>query len=921
MSGGRVTARLAATLSLVFWSNLALGADIPVYGPPPSWVAPIPIPTPQPGGGAIQLLLEDRQVRFGEDEVESYNHTAVKILTPLGAAAAGNLVQAWNPDTGILTIHRLLVIRDGKVRDLLAGGKKFTVLRREQSLEMAMLDGTLTATFQPEDLRVGDVLEMASTFRRHDPVVKGHYEAFQSLAPMGVAGRVYFRDLWPRGKVVSWRATEGLGEPKTATTAAGVELAVDLKDVAAPKPPSGAPARFSRMGQLQLSGFSDWAQASSVVEPLYAKAATLDPASPLKLEAAKIRSASADPKARALAALQLVQQQTRYLFLGMNFGGFTPASADVTWSRRFGDCKGKTALLLALLGQLGIPAQAALVASANGDGMDERLASLDGFDHVIVRAEIGGKVYWLDGTRPFDHSLDDLPVPNFGWALPVQAAGAKLEKLSPQPYAEPQVDQTLRLDASPGLGKPAAAHVEMIERGDVAMGERQLLQAMTPADLDRFLRQYWSNQYPWIVASKVGLTDDKTAGVVTVQLDGVATMDWNAAGAERQYDIGQSGLGGDFSFAREPGPHIDAPFAVDYPSYTRQTVIIVLPAKGEGFALVGGTDIDRTVAGIAYFRRSRISNGVVTMQASRRAIAPEFPADQAAPAAAALRAMAAADVVVRTGNGSTLGSDDSPDNYGHPTDAAGLTARGMSLLASGKYELAIADFDQAVRLEPKLAKRYYNRGAAHFEADQDRLALADFDEALRLDPADRLALEARGELDLLDGREAAGGRDFDQAARLAPGDSTILARRADAYFRAGKYEAAVGYYNRWITDNPSDRERPRMLANRCWAWARWGRNLDIGAGQCDAAVKASPNNLDALDGRGLMALRQGHPDLAIDEFTAVHEAMPNAAWPLYARGVAESRTGSKGRAEADMLAARALSPKIDDDFAELGMKP
>jgi tetratricopeptide (TPR) repeat protein len=913
--------RLAAALLLLLWSNLAFAADAPFYGPPPSWVEPIHTPTSPPGGGAVQVLLDDSQIRFGDDDVELYNHGAVKILTPQGVAAVGNLAQVWNPDTDTLTIHRLWVIRDGKARDLLAGGKKFTVLRREQNLEMAMLDGALTATFQPEDIRVGDVLEMATTFRRHDPVLKGHYEAFQGLPPLGVTSLVHLRDLWPRGKPIRWRVTDGMSEPKVSTTAAGVELAVDLKDVAAPKSPSGAPARFRQMGQLQLSGFADWAQASSLVEPLYARAATLDPASPLRLEAAKIAAASADPKARALTALQLVQQQTRDLFLGMNFGGLTPASADETWRRRFGDCKGKTALLLALLGQLGVKAQAALVTTANGDGLDERLPSLQGFDHVIVRAEIGGKIYWLDGARPYDHSLDDLPIPNFGWALPVQVAGAKLERLNAQPYVEPNIDQSLRLDASAGLDKPAPAHAQMIERGDLAMSERLLLQAITPADLDRVLRQFWSNQYPWIVAGKVGFNDDKAAGLVTIFLDGVATMEWTAGGGERQYDIGESGLGGDFNFNREPGPHVDAPFAVDYPAYTRQTVVIVLPGKGEGFSLSGGGDIDRTLAGVAYFRRSRIAGGVVTMQASRRALVPEFPADQAPAAAAALRTMASADVVVRTGDVSAPAEAERPDEESGSTDAAGLTARGMASMAKGKYDLAIADLDQAVRLEPKIAKRYYNRGVAHFEANQDKLALTDFDQALRLDPADRLALMARGELDLLDGREAAGAKDFDQAARLAPNDPVIVARRADAYFRAGKYEAAVGYFDRWISDHPDDRRRPSMLANRCWAQARWGRNLDVGLAECDAAVKAAPTAVEALDGRGLIALRLGRLEMAIADFTAVQQAAPDAPWPLYARGVAELRAGLKAPAEADMLAARTLDPKIGDAFAEIGVKP
>lgn len=55
-------------------------------------------------------------------------------------------------------------------------------------------------------------------------------------------------------------------------------------------------------------------------------------------------------------ALDLVQQQVRYVYVGLGGGTYLPASADETWNRRYGDCKGKTALLLALLGELGIAA-------------------------------------------------------------------------------------------------------------------------------------------------------------------------------------------------------------------------------------------------------------------------------------------------------------------------------------------------------------------------------------------------------------------------------------------------------------------------------------------------------------------------------------------------------------------------------------
>ena len=57
---------------------------------------------------------------------------------------------------------------------------------------------------------------------------------------------------------------------------------------------------------------------------------------------------------RAQAALGLVQDRIRYVALAMGTGGLVPADAATTWSRRFGDCKGKTVLLLAMLRALGV---------------------------------------------------------------------------------------------------------------------------------------------------------------------------------------------------------------------------------------------------------------------------------------------------------------------------------------------------------------------------------------------------------------------------------------------------------------------------------------------------------------------------------------------------------------------------------------
>ena len=205
-----------------------------------------------------------------------------------------------------------------------------------------------------------------------------------------------------------WRGTGPLARPTHRSGRDGGELVLDLADAAGVRPPDNAPPRFNLPAMLQVSEYRDWAEVSATFAPLYQQARTLAAGSPLHVEIARIAAASADPRVRAMAALRLVQDQVRYFALLMGDGNFRPSSAEETWVRRYGDCKGKTALLLALLDGLGIQAEPVLVNVATGDAVDAVLPTPTAFNHVIVRATIEGQSYWLDGTRTGDRRIADL---------------------------------------------------------------------------------------------------------------------------------------------------------------------------------------------------------------------------------------------------------------------------------------------------------------------------------------------------------------------------------------------------------------------------------------------------------------------------------------------------------------------------------
>ncbi len=86
---------------------------------------------------------------------------------------------------------------------------------------------------------------------------------------------------------------------------------------------------------------------------------------------------------------------------------------------------------------------------------------------------------------------------------------------------------------------------------------------------------------------------------------------------------------------------------------------------------------------------------------------------------------------------------------------------------AGDDAQAMRDLDQAIRLAPRLAKLFNNRGMRNSYPEPAK-ALPDYDEALRLDPAYAVAWNNRGEAYLELKRYDDAIRDFSEAIRLAP---------------------------------------------------------------------------------------------------------------------------------------------------------
>ncbi len=150
---------------------------------------------------------------------------------------------------------------------------------------------------------------------------------------------------------------------------------------------------------------------------------------------------------------------------------------------------------------------------------------------------------------------------------------------------------------------------------------------------------------------------------------------------------------------------------------------------------------------------------------------------------------------------STLKADNEEDYYN----------RGVESYKKGKYDEAIAEFDQALAKKPRYADAYAARGAAWYRKGKYDKALGDQAQALRLNPNIVAAYNNRGLAWTAKGQYDKAIADFTQGLAINP---ALAIRVEDAEFfilynnrgnvrrQKGEYAKAVADYSQALAENP-----------------------------------------------------------------------------------------------------------------------
>ena len=495
-------------------------ADAEIHkGSPGPWIDRVELPKPDQRfdsqiKNGISSLVSEYQIRHRRGGYEAFDRYAYKIVDRTGLDRGAAINFEFDPATSQVTMNWLNIIRDGVVIDRLPGAT-FDVFRREKDAEKGLFDGWLTAYVNVDDVRVGDIIDYGKTTVR-TPIV-GADLFFHSVAMAWGEPVALIREkvTWPSAQPLNIRQVRTDIQPNIKIDGAMTTYLWQSANPSPVKSETNLPADFPTYPTIQMSSTSKWQDVVDAVLPYYRLNQQLPAGFASKLD--DIAARYVRPEDRMIEAMRLVQDNIRYVSLSMGRGSYIPRSPDVVVKSGFGDCKDKALLLASSLRRLGVQAEPALTDLDEGLALGDLIPTMRGFDHVIVKAVIGSQTYWIDATNYLQGGrAENLVPPDYGFALPIVANNAKMERIERKELFQPTTFVSEAFDFPKLGGEALKLTVSTTYRDADADGMRYRLVSQSATKLADDYLQYYNRQYPGMTSlATLSTHDDRDQNVVT----------------------------------------------------------------------------------------------------------------------------------------------------------------------------------------------------------------------------------------------------------------------------------------------------------------------------------------------------------------------------------------------------------------------
>ncbi|KAA6184095.1 tetratricopeptide repeat protein [Thiohalocapsa marina] len=129
--------------------------------------------------------------------------------------------------------------------------------------------------------------------------------------------------------------------------------------------------------------------------------------------------------------------------------------------------------------------------------------------------------------------------------------------------------------------------------------------------------------------------------------------------------------------------------------------------------------------------------------------------------------------------------------------------RGRSAYTAGNYSQAIAEFQQATRLDPRFADAYFGLGQAYEATNQDRQALSAYLSAIRIQPSHGEAQARAGIIYFRQRQYGPAETHLLRATTHAPADPLPFYYLGEIYRMQGKCQPSVKMFRKALALDPN----------------------------------------------------------------------------------------------------------------------
>lgn len=242
------------------------------------------------------------------------------------------------------------------------------------------------------------------------------------------------------------------------------------------------------------------------------------------------------------------------------------------------------------------------------------------------------------------------------------------------------------------------------------------------------------------------------------------------------------------------------------------------------------------------------------------------------------------------------------ENRTHPT-AAGYTLRGNLWFDKTQYEIAIADFTEAIRLDPKYAEAYARRADVRLCRMLASIEFLEKQAESLITAGESNPHEVSIEKVVRQGVDPI-LEDYQKALRLNPRDPRAFLKSGIAWQLKREPDRALGCLNEAI------RLDPKSSAAYIWRGRAWlhKEREEKALADFETALRLDPQNVEALEGRVAVDDSRGETDRLIADASALLKLKPDSVHAYILRGNAWSEKKQYAQARADYKKALEVDP-------------